>query len=127
MVEETRVLPAEWAPQAGVMLTWPHADSDWGPTLRRVEPVFVEIARQIALRGGGGDRVPRRGAGRPTCASCCAAPGSTTRGAAARGAQRRHLGPRPRAADGDGRRGAAGPRLRVQRLGRQVRGEPRTT
>ncbi|WP_434423470.1 agmatine deiminase family protein [Nannocystis pusilla] len=50
MVEETRVLPAEWAPQAGVLLTWPHADSDWGPTLRQVEPVFVEIARQIALR-----------------------------------------------------------------------------
>ncbi|MDC0717177.1 agmatine deiminase family protein [Nannocystis bainbridge] len=50
MAEETRVLPAEWAPQAGVMLTWPHADSDWGPMLARVEPVFVEIARQIALR-----------------------------------------------------------------------------
>jgi agmatine deiminase len=50
MAQETRVLPAEWAPQAGVLLTWPHAASDWGPTLARVEPVFVEIARQIALR-----------------------------------------------------------------------------
>lgn len=50
MAEETRVWPAEWAPQAGVMLTWPHAASDWGPALARVEPVFVEIARQVALR-----------------------------------------------------------------------------
>lgn len=44
------VLPAEWAPQAGVMLTWPHAGSDWAPLLDRVEPVFVELARQICLR-----------------------------------------------------------------------------
>lgn len=50
MLHETRVLPAEWAPQAGVMLTWPHAGTDWAPALPRVEPVFVEIARQIALR-----------------------------------------------------------------------------
>lgn len=50
MVRETRVLPAEWAPQAGVLLTWPHAGSDWRAALPAVEPVFVEIARQIALR-----------------------------------------------------------------------------
>jgi len=24
-----RVLPAEWAPQSAVQLTWPHADTDW--------------------------------------------------------------------------------------------------
>jgi len=41
-------LPPEWAPQSGVMLTWPHAHSDWAPILERVEPVFVEIARQVA-------------------------------------------------------------------------------
>ena len=41
-------LPPEWAPQSGVMLTWPHADSDWGPILAQVEPVFVEIAASIA-------------------------------------------------------------------------------
>lgn len=50
MAKETRVLPAEWAPQAGVLLTWPHAATDWGPALPAVEPVFVEIARQIARR-----------------------------------------------------------------------------
>ena len=41
-------LPPEWAPQSGVMLTWPHEKSDWAPMLDRVEPVFAEIARQIA-------------------------------------------------------------------------------
>ena len=40
-------LPAEWAPQDAVMLTWPHADSDWRDMLERVEPVFVEIARAV--------------------------------------------------------------------------------
>lgn len=30
------------------MLTWPHAHSDWAPMLDRVEPVFAEIARQVA-------------------------------------------------------------------------------
>lgn len=41
-------LPPEWAPQSGVMLTWPHPHSDWAPILGRVEPVFAEIARHIA-------------------------------------------------------------------------------
>ncbi|MDA8364633.1 MAG: agmatine deiminase family protein [Gammaproteobacteria bacterium] len=43
-------LPPEWAPQSGVMLTWPHAHGDWGPHLSEVEPVFVAIARAIADR-----------------------------------------------------------------------------
>lgn len=41
-------LPPEWAPQSGVMLTWPHANSDWAPILKQVEPVFVEIAAAVA-------------------------------------------------------------------------------
>ena len=32
------------------MLTWPHVHGDWRPWLARVEPVFTEIARQIARR-----------------------------------------------------------------------------
>lgn len=44
----TRRFPAEWAPQSGVMLTWPHAETDWAPRLDEVEPVFAEIASQIA-------------------------------------------------------------------------------
>ena len=43
-------LPPEWAPQSGVMLTWPHQHGDWAKRLEQVEPVFVEIARQAALR-----------------------------------------------------------------------------
>ncbi len=41
-------LPPEWAPQSGVMLTWPHSQSDWAPILHKVEPVFTAIAASIA-------------------------------------------------------------------------------
>ncbi|MBD3609457.1 MAG: agmatine deiminase family protein [Gammaproteobacteria bacterium] len=42
-----RRYPAEWEPQSGVQITWPHEHSDWQPWLTEVEPVFVEIARQV--------------------------------------------------------------------------------
>lgn len=42
-------LPPEWAPQSGVMLTWPHQNSDWRDHLDLVEPVFVELVQQISL------------------------------------------------------------------------------
>ena len=42
--------PAEWAPQDGVLLTWPNDRGDWAPYLEQVEPVFVDIARAVALR-----------------------------------------------------------------------------
>lgn len=42
------LLPAEWAEQSGIMLTWPHAQSDWADLLSDVEPVFVEMATHIA-------------------------------------------------------------------------------
>lgn len=41
-------LPPEWAKQSGVMLTWPHAHSDWLPWLGEVEPVFTAIARAVS-------------------------------------------------------------------------------
>lgn len=44
-----RLLP-EWAPQWGVMLTWPHAATDWAPWLPAVERVYAEIARAITAR-----------------------------------------------------------------------------
>jgi len=47
-VSEKRRLPAEWEPQDGVLLSWPHEESDWHPYLEIVEPVFVEIVRQIS-------------------------------------------------------------------------------
>lgn len=43
-------LPAEWEPQDGVMLTWPHEATDWAPILARAEACFVAIAREIASR-----------------------------------------------------------------------------
>jgi agmatine deiminase len=43
-------LPPEWAPQSGVMITWPHPDSDWHPLLEEVEPVYMALARHITRR-----------------------------------------------------------------------------
>lgn len=43
-------LPAEWETQSGVMLTWPHQDTDWKPYLNEVIPCFTDIARAIAGR-----------------------------------------------------------------------------
>lgn len=37
-------LPPEWAPQRAIMLTWPHADTDWADDLDAAEQTFVEIA-----------------------------------------------------------------------------------
>jgi len=43
-------LPAEWEPQTGVMLTWPHTGGDWVDILEAVEPVFLAIAEAVARR-----------------------------------------------------------------------------
>lgn len=40
--------PAEWYPQSGVMLTWPHAHTDWAPMLRQVEACYLQMAYHIA-------------------------------------------------------------------------------
>lgn len=50
MTDRSRILPAEWARQSAVLLTWPHEQSDWKPWLDTVEPVFVHIAAEIAKR-----------------------------------------------------------------------------
>lgn len=44
------VLPPEWAPQAAVMLTWPHGHGDFAGTLAEVEAEFVGFAAAIAAR-----------------------------------------------------------------------------
>ncbi len=46
----SRILPAEWAPQSGVILTWPHAQSDWAANLEAVEQVYLELAQAICSR-----------------------------------------------------------------------------
>jgi agmatine deiminase len=44
------VLPAEWYPQSGVMLTWPHKGTDWHDMLEEVEECFIKIAAEISMR-----------------------------------------------------------------------------
>lgn len=44
----SRRLPAEWEPQDGVLLAWPHAASDWAPYLAQAEAVFITITVAIS-------------------------------------------------------------------------------
>ena len=41
-------LPAEWEPQAGVLLAWPHAETDWAPRLAKVEATCAALAAAIS-------------------------------------------------------------------------------
>ena len=41
-------LPAEWEPQSGVLLAWPHQGTDWQPLLDEVIPVYLELVRRIS-------------------------------------------------------------------------------
>jgi len=43
-----RRLPAEWEEQDGVLVAWPHKNSDWEPVLELVEPVFANIVATIS-------------------------------------------------------------------------------
>lgn len=40
-------LPAEWEPQDGVLLAWPHEGTDWAETLEEAEAAFAELARAV--------------------------------------------------------------------------------
>ena len=42
--------PAEWYPQSGVQLTWPHMGTDWAYMLEEVQECFINIAREVASR-----------------------------------------------------------------------------
>ncbi len=41
-------LPAEWEAQAGIVIAWPHADTDWAPRLAKVETAYVSLVAAIA-------------------------------------------------------------------------------
>ena len=43
----TKTLPAEWAEQQFVQLTWPHENTDWAEMLDEVTECFVHIAKAI--------------------------------------------------------------------------------
>ena len=47
---ETYRLPAEWEPQSGVQLTWPHEDTDWAYMLSDILHTYEEIAHEISKR-----------------------------------------------------------------------------
>jgi agmatine/peptidylarginine deiminase len=40
-------LPAEWEPQAGVLLAWPHDHTDWAERLDEVESTYVALVAAI--------------------------------------------------------------------------------
>lgn len=44
----TPTLPAEWAPQSAILLTWPRPDGDFARWFSRVEDNFVRLARAIS-------------------------------------------------------------------------------
>lgn len=41
-------LPAEWEPQAGVLLAWPHAQTDWADRLAEVETTCTALVAAVA-------------------------------------------------------------------------------
>lgn len=43
-----RRLPAEWEEQDGVLLAWPHEETDWRFCLGEVEPVFLAIVDAVS-------------------------------------------------------------------------------
>lgn len=45
-----RTMAAEWFPQSGVQLTWPHAQTDWAGMLEDVTACYLRLAYEIATR-----------------------------------------------------------------------------
>ena len=45
-----RTLPAEWAPQSAILITWPHAATDWADILQEVTECYIRLAYEIAVR-----------------------------------------------------------------------------
>src|SRR5690242_1751611 len=48
MTELNYRLPAEWEPQAGVLLAWPHAQTDWAERLAEVETTYVALVAALS-------------------------------------------------------------------------------
>lgn len=45
-----KIFPAEWYPQSGVQLTWPHTETDWAHMLEEVQECFTNIVIEIAKK-----------------------------------------------------------------------------
>ncbi len=39
--------PAEWEPQSGVLIAWPHAETDWAERLAEVEETYIALVAAI--------------------------------------------------------------------------------
>jgi agmatine/peptidylarginine deiminase len=47
MTDHSLRLPAEWEPQAAVLIAWPHAGTDWADRLASVETTYVALAAAV--------------------------------------------------------------------------------
>jgi agmatine/peptidylarginine deiminase len=47
MTDATLRLPAEWEPQAAILVAWPHADTDWSDRLESVESTYAALVAGI--------------------------------------------------------------------------------
>lgn len=47
---ENREFLAEWHPQWGILLAWPHPDTDWADNLDAAETCYATIVSEISLR-----------------------------------------------------------------------------
>ncbi|HTV85996.1 MAG TPA: agmatine deiminase family protein [Dyella sp.] len=47
MTDSNLRLPAEWEPQAAVLIAWPHAGTDWAERLDAVESTYVALAAAV--------------------------------------------------------------------------------
>ena len=44
------VFPAEWYPQSGVQITWPHSNTDWVDILDEVTTCYISFSKEILKR-----------------------------------------------------------------------------
>ncbi|MDE7236419.1 MAG: agmatine deiminase family protein, partial [Paramuribaculum sp.] len=51
MKNNTVRLPAEWETDSAVLLSWPHADTDWAYMLHDAQKCVAEIARAVTSIG----------------------------------------------------------------------------
>lgn len=47
MTDQSLRLPAEWEPQAAVLIAWPHAGTDWAERLTAVETTYLALAAAV--------------------------------------------------------------------------------
>lgn len=51
MTASERRLPAEWEIRSAILLSWPHADTDWAPILDRVTECYKDLVTALVSHG----------------------------------------------------------------------------